>query len=236
MELLIAITLTAMVVLVLSMVLRTGFQSWSRSKERNRYLVAQSAVESLLSKQLKASFMLFAPSQKGKAMPFGGPKTISNIIPHGIDGFEGTEHSLVFFTTHVPMGSATGGLFKVAYMFDPDQNRLIYAQKIITTSEDYEADPPEGRSKEKGNEWITDDGWLVNVVDAVAGMIFSYKDQEGENKGSDPASWDKEFKEAKMVPEAVGVGWSRSQGTDAELHWTIIYANPFPAILEGGAQ
>ncbi len=235
-ELLIAITLTAMVVLVLGMVLRTGFQSWSRSKERNRHLVAQTAVEGLLTRQLRASFMLFMPKKRGKAGPFGGPTIVSNIIPHGIDGFEGTKHSLVFFTTHVPMGSATGGLFKVAYIFDPDRERLLYAQKIVTSKDDYEADPPDSHG-EGGNEWITDDGWLVNVVEGVAGVSFSFKDLEGEDMGTDPASWDKEFKEAKAVPEAIGIGWSRLEGPGSkeEFQWTTIYANPFPSVLTGVA-
>ncbi len=237
-ELLIAITLTAMLVLVLSMVLRTGFQSWSRSKERNRFLVARTAVEGLLARQLRASFMLFAPKRGGKAGPFGGPTIMKSVLPHGIDAFAGTEHSLVFFTTHVPMGSATGGLFKVAYILDPDDQSLLYAQKIVTAKEDYEADPPQVGDKGNGFEWITDDGWLVNMVDGIGHAAFSYKDQDAEKDEQDPASWDKEFKEARTIPEAVGLGWSRSgdMSSKDEIQWHVIFTNPFPVASLGGLE
>ena len=231
-EVLISITLMAMLVLVLSMVLRTGFQSWGRSKERNKFLIVRSSVENLLANQLRASSLLFAPQHSSRSRVFGGGvQNVTTTLPRDIDAFEGKEHSMIFFTTYVPMGSSAGGFFKVAYLYDPDNKRLLYAQKIVTTQEDYEADPPEGQSDDATYEWISDDGWLVNIVDNVNEFYFTYKEQNGDNDELDPSKWEKEFKEARSIPEAVGIGWAKSsqeEDSTENLYWTKIFTSPLP--------
>ena len=113
-ELLISVSLIAVLVLILSMSVRTGLRAYSRGKEINERLIVVSAIEGLLGRQLRA-----VVRQDGSDLK-------------DFSGFHGEENEVSFVTTHVPLGSQAGGLFKVVYRFDERGKELIYAQKVIT--------------------------------------------------------------------------------------------------------
>jgi general secretion pathway protein J len=113
-ELLISVTLIAVLVLILSMAVRTGLRAYSRGKEINERLIVVSAIEGLLGRQLRAVVREDRSDLKN------------------FSEFNGEKNEISFVTTHVPLGSQAGGLFKVVYRFDERGKKLIYAQKVIT--------------------------------------------------------------------------------------------------------
>ena len=205
-ELLISVTLIAVLVLILSMAVRTGLRAYSRGKEINERLIVVSAIEGLFGRQLRA-----VVREDGSDL-----KDFSE--------FHGEENEISFVTTHVPLGSQAGGLFKVVYRFDQRGKKLIYAQKVITRPEDLKESLPDSIDPED-KEDLMEQGWGVSIVDGIDSLAFTY--QRALMDKSAPEDWQDDWDQKGKVPEAVAMGLAFSD--DAEepaTTWRIFYTDP----------
>lgn len=199
-ELVISITLISILVLVLSMSLRTGIRAWARGKAENEKLLTLTAVESLLGRQLRAAV------RTGEEM--------GNMIY-----FSGTDHELSFVTTHMPMGSFLGGMCLVVYRFDESEKALIYAQKIVTRKDDIDESLPSDFKEEKNSPW------LVSKVPGISSLEFAYTDDE---ESLTPESWKRSWEKDKLIPIKMALSISiSSKENNQEKNWRIFSTEPF---------
>ncbi|PXF59711.1 MAG: hypothetical protein C4B58_02500 [Deltaproteobacteria bacterium] len=204
-ELLISVSLIAVLVLILSMSVRTGLRAYSRGKEINEGLIVVSAIEGLLGRQLRAVV-------RDDGSDF---KDFSE--------FYGEENEVSFVTTYVSLGSQAGGLFKVVYRFDERGKKLIYAQKVITRPEDLKEALPD-RIDPEDKENLMEQGWGLSIVDGIDSLAFTYQGTLTDK--SAPEDWQSGWNKKGKVPEAVAMGLAFSD--DAEepaTTWRVFYTN-----------
>jgi prepilin-type N-terminal cleavage/methylation domain-containing protein len=122
-EIMVAIVLVSALTLMAAMALRMTMSAWERGEREGEGAQLRATVPALLEAQLRylvktASFSL----------------TGGNIrLP-----FYGTDHSLSFFTSYAPMGSAFQGLLRVSYVFSKEDKTLLFYQQVITNQKDFE--------------------------------------------------------------------------------------------------
>jgi prepilin-type N-terminal cleavage/methylation domain-containing protein len=205
-ELLVSVTLIAVLVFILSMAVHTGLRAYSRGKEINERLIVVSAIEGLLGRQLRA-----VVTEDGSDL-----KNFSE--------FHGEKNEISFVTTHVPLGSQAGGLFKVVYRFDERGKKLIYAQKVITSSEDLKGALPDSIDPED-KEDLMEQGWGVSIVNGIDSLAFTY--QRALMDKSAPEDWQDDWDQKGKVPEAVAMGLAFSDdGEEPATTWRIFYTDP----------
>jgi len=203
---LISVSLIAVLVLILSMSVRTGLRAYSRGKEINEGLIVVSAIEGLLGRQLRAVVRKDEPDLKD------------------FSEFHGEENEVSFVTTHVPLGSQAGGLFKVVYRFDERGKKLIYAQKVITRPEDLKEALPDSIDPED-KEDLMEQGWGLSIVDGIDSLAFTY--QGTLQNESAPEDWQDGWDKKGKVPEAVAMGLAFSDdGEEPAATWRIFYTDP----------
>jgi len=210
-ELLISVSLIAVLVLILSMSVRTGLRAYSRGKEINERLIVVSAIEGLLGRQLRA-----VVRQDGSDLK-------------DFSGFHGEENEVSFVTTHVPLGSQAGGLFKVVYRFDQRGKKLIYAQKVITRPEDLKEALPD-RIDPEDKEDLMEHGWGLSIVNGIDSLAFTYQgtSQSTSQDESAPEDWQDGWNKKGKVPEAVAMGLAfPDDGEKPATTWRIFYTVPF---------
>jgi prepilin-type N-terminal cleavage/methylation domain-containing protein len=204
-ELLISVTLIAVLVLILSMAVRTGLRAYSRGEKINERLIVVSAIEGLLGRQLRA---VVADGSNLK----------------NFSEFHGEENEISFVTTHVPFGSQAGGLFKVVYRFDERGKKLIYAQKVITRPEDLKGTLPDSIDPED-KEDLMEQGWGVSIVNRIDSLAFTYQSTLPDE--SAPEDWQDDWNQKGKVPEAVAMGLAFSDdGEEPATTWRIFYTDP----------
>ncbi len=205
-ELLISVTLIAVLVLILSMAVRTGLRAYSRGKEINERLIVVSAIEGLLGRQLRAVVR-------------EGRSDLKNFSE-----FNGEKNEISFVTTHVPLGSQAGGLFKVVYRFNERGKKLIYAQKVITRPEDLKGALPNSIDSED-KEDLMEQGWGVSIVDRIDSLAFTYQSTLPDE--SNPEDWQDGWNKKGKVPGAVAMGLAFSDdGEEPAATWRIFYTDP----------
>ena len=120
-EILVSLTIVAMVTLIAATAFRLTVQAWERGADEGESRQIQAALPVLLENQLAArvNSRLF-----GKA----------NITPDKF--FCGSENSLSFLTTYAPQGSLLQGVLWVRYVFDPGQGVLLIYLKSVTRPDD----------------------------------------------------------------------------------------------------
>ena len=210
-ELLISVSLIAVLVLILSMSVRTGLRAYSRGKEINERLIVVSAIEGLLGRQLRA-----VVREDGSDL-----KDFSE--------FHGEENEVSFVTTHVPLGSQAGGLFRVVYRFDERGKKLIYAQKVITRPEDLKEALPD-RIDPEDKEDLMEQGWGLSFVDGIDSLAFTYQGTLQDE--SIPEDWQDGWNKKGKVPEAVAMGVAfPDDAEEPATTWRIFYTNSL--LIEG---
>jgi prepilin-type N-terminal cleavage/methylation domain-containing protein len=203
-ELLISITLMAVIVLILSMAVRAGLRAWERGQEANDTLIRESSIENLLSRQLKVAIRTSSQDFQGFAM------------------FKGDNAELSFVTTYVPLGSQMGGIFWVIYRYDAETNELIYAQRLITRKEELNDPPPEQFNEDSINK-----GWVYSEISDVRPMSFFYcLDQ---NEASNSKDWRDKWDKSTDVPQVVVLGWGAADAKKGEGAWSyrMLCTDPF---------
>ncbi|OPL14438.1 MAG: hypothetical protein AVO38_02390 [delta proteobacterium ML8_D] len=210
-ELLIAVSLIAVLVLILSLSIHTGLRAYSRGKEINERLIIVSSIEGLFGRQLRAVMREAGSDLKDFCE------------------FHGQGNELSFVTTHVPLGSQAGGFFKVVYRFDEREKRLIYAQKAITRSEDLKESLPDSVDLEDKLD-LVERGWGISIVKGIDSLVFTYQDksQSASHDESAPEDWKDNWNQGGKVPEAVAMGLTfPDNGEEPAITWRIFYTNPF---------
>jgi len=185
-ELIISITLVSVIIVILSMSIRTGLRAYVRGHEANREIVAVSGIQGLLGRQLMTAVR---PGTGNLAKFFR---------------FKGEEDELVFVTTHAPMGAQAGGIFLVVYRFQGSDNSLIYAQRIVTHIEEIKKELP----RHIGIDDISDlreRGWDVSVVQGIHSLGFSYLQKDRDMDVSSLDDWPSAWYRDRQLPAAVGL-------------------------------
>jgi prepilin-type N-terminal cleavage/methylation domain-containing protein len=216
-ELLISMTLISVLVLILSMAVRSGLRAWVRGKEINERLIAMSAVEGLMGRQLRATV-----------------KSNGSDIGQYAD-FDASDEEISFVTTYIPRGFQAGGLFRVVYRFDEREKLLVYAQKAITRKEDLEETLEEGAAAED-REDLAQEGWDISVVSGIESLAFTFTDTPDD---TDPEEWQNEWDQRGKAPAAVGMGWTwlDTRGEppeDPTKSWILFYTDPLIPVGGGG--
>ncbi len=184
-ELLISITLVSVIIVILSMAVRTGLRAYVRGHEANREIVAVSAVQGLLGRQL---MMAIRP----------GIGDLSKFYR-----FNGEEDELIFVTTHVPMGAQSGGIFLVVYRFQKSSDSLVYAQRIITDPRDIKKELPRSVAADEVSD-LREQGWDVSVVQGVEDVSFSYLAEKRDMDMGSMDDWPSAWYRDRLLPAAVG--------------------------------
>lgn len=204
-ELLISTTLIAVLVVILSLALRTGIQAWSRGKEANLQNMPIAAIEGLLARQLRAAVIR------------------NPMEPTSFAFFKGDETQIAFLTDYTPLGNLTGGSFLVCYRYDAATSSLIFAQKIITRRDSFSQTIPEEFTTQTGSKDYDrqlQDGWDVEVVSNVPKIRFAFLSPASVSK--QPDEWDNKWEATYNMPVAVALFWSEDK---ADM--SLFYTGPF---------
>ena len=122
-EIMVAIVLVSVVILLAAMALRMTMTAWERGEREGEGAQLRAKLPSILETQLQYLVRTASFSPTGGDIP----------LP-----FYGSEHSLAFFTSYAPMGSALQGLLQVSYVFMKSDNTLLFYQRVITTQKEFE--------------------------------------------------------------------------------------------------
>ncbi|MGB9712183.1 MAG: PulJ/GspJ family protein [Dissulfurimicrobium sp.] len=199
-ELLISITLMAVITVILSMAIHAGLMAWERGHEEDRALMIESSIENLLARQLKCAIRTSSQDLGEFAM------------------FKGDNAELSFVTTYVPLGSRMGGIFHVIYRYDADSDELIYAQRLITRKDELNESPPE-----QFNEDSITKGWVYSEVSGTGPISFFYCADQDE--AANPKDWRDKWDEASDVPQIVVLAWGTAK--DKGLSYRMLCTDPF---------
>ena len=204
-EVLVSITLIAVLVVVLSMALRSGINAYTRARNFNASFFPESALEGLLFRQLEA---VVAPGRGDLS---------------GFFFFEGEEDKISFVTTYGPQGVGRGGIWKVVYWLNESENRLYYAQRPLMKRQDARKDLPD-RFYDLSKEELNRKGWLVASLKGVKGLYFSYRHVSSRGE-EEPGKWPEEFRKRRALPVDVAISvdfGKKGQRDDSARRWTIL--------------
>lgn len=185
-ELVISITLISIIVVILSMSIRTGLRAYMRGREANRHIVTASAIRGLLGRQL---IMAVMPGTGNLGKYFR---------------FRGERDRLVLVTTHVPMGAGSAGIFLVTYRFQSADDSIIYGQRIVTSPKDVRKEFP-GRAGRSDIKRLREEGWDISVIPGISSVAFSYLGRDGELDINSVDNWPSAWNRDKKLPRAVGL-------------------------------
>jgi len=195
-----------MIVTILSMSVRTGLQAYSRGRTANEKILTMTAVEGLMQRQLRAL----------------AKRNLNNFRSSFF--FQGEKHRISFLTTHVPLGSLAGGIFKVCYLFDEDNQRLIYGQLVITRIKDINKHLPEHVAPDEITG-LMEEGWAISMVDGIRSLNFAFTDSF--DYESEPEDWEDEWTRTGRIPEAAAISLVMSQEKeDFQPAWKILHVEP----------
>jgi prepilin-type N-terminal cleavage/methylation domain-containing protein len=207
-ELLIALTLSALLITVLSLGLRSGLVSWMKLRESNQIVLPQRAVEALLTRQLRAAEI---PNGQGGESPAV---------------FLGKKDSLTFTTNYAPIGTEAAGMILVTYAQDRAGGGLLYAQRVLTKTEELQGLLPVELTPERLTG-LRKKGWITARVTIARELRFAYqrKDEVGEKA---PEQWKDSWEDEGSLPFSVAIQWQEAKGTrPAEAAWRIFELAPF---------
>jgi prepilin-type N-terminal cleavage/methylation domain-containing protein len=122
-EIMVAIVLVSALTLIAAVALRMTMTAWERGEREGEEAQLRAMLPSILETQLQYLVRTASFSPTGGDIP----------LP-----FYGSEHSLAFFTSYAPMGSALQGLLQVSYVFMKSDKTLLFYQRVITTQRDFE--------------------------------------------------------------------------------------------------
>lgn len=202
-EVMIAITLTSIIVTMLSIALRTGIRSYTKGKEINSKILKIASLENLLGKQLRAA---------------------SGFELNEFLFFKGDSASLSFVTPFAPFGSSRQGIFKVCYVYDEVSLSVVYMQRLVTNQNEI-SEECAGFFEE--NEGITENGWEYSVLNGVKSFRFYYLAvPTSENEVTDQGSWNEIWEKEREMPHLLRLEWEYSgEGSEDKENSRLISSN-----------
>ena len=171
-ELLVAMALVALVTLIAATAFRLTVQAWERGSEEGESRQIQSALPTLLEKQLAARVI---------ARMFGGAKINPALY------FCGGENSLSFITAYAPQGSMLQGMQWVRYRFDPGQKILFIYLQSVTRQDDLNLAADRGLGSKTAEE-----GAPVSQIQGISDFRLAYTAEPLYNP-DDPKQWRKNW-------------------------------------------
>jgi prepilin-type N-terminal cleavage/methylation domain-containing protein len=198
-ELLVAMSLVALVTLIAATAFRLTVQAWERGAEEGESRQIQSALPVLLEKQLGArvNTLMF-----GKAM----------VNPDKF--FCGTENTLSFLTTYAPQRSLLQGVMWVRYQFDPGQKTLMIYLKSVTRLDDL------GESAGGFHSKKTEEGFPVSQIHGIINYRLFYTDDPLFD-ANDSKQWQREWKcdaETAGAPSGLILEMTIEEGSKARSY------------------
>jgi prepilin-type N-terminal cleavage/methylation domain-containing protein len=152
-ELLVAMTLVALVTVIAATAFRLTVQAWERGAEEGESRQILSALPALLEKQLAARVV----------MPMFGQARVNPALY-----FCGGENSLSFITAYAPQGSELQGMLWVKYRFDPGQKMLFIYQRSVTRLEDLAIAETDSGVKH------AEEGLPVSQIQGISDFMLAY--------------------------------------------------------------
>ncbi len=208
-EILVSMTLMAVLVVILSMALRSGINAYNRVISLNKSFFPKAAFEGLLYRQLEA---VVRPGQGDLATFFL---------------FEGEGDKLLFVTTYGPQGIGRGGLLKVVYWLNETEEKLYYAQKVVVTRKEVSEELPD-RFYDLSKEELNKKGWTVAALEGVKAIYFSYHLDSSEQE-ENPGKWPEKAQKRRSLPIEIGLSVdfkgdsNKDKGRDSDSRsWTVI--------------
>ncbi len=204
-EVLVSMTLIAVLVVILSMALRSGINAYSRAREFNKDFFPRAALEGLLFRQLEAVVTPGRGELSGYFM------------------FDGEGDKIAFVTTYGPQGVGRGGILKVVYWLNESEEKLYYAQKILVSRNEAREDLPD-RFYDLSEKELNENGWLVATLSGVKGLSFAYRHSAVTDESS-PDKWPEEYKKGRSLPieVAMSVDFTKNgEKNQEERQWYII--------------
>jgi prepilin-type N-terminal cleavage/methylation domain-containing protein len=195
-ELLVAMTLVALVTVIAAMAFRLTIQAWNRVAAEGESRQIQSALPALLEKQLGA---------RVTARMFG------NAMINPEQFFCGNENTLSFLTTYAPQGSLLQGVMWVRYEFDPAQKTLMIYLKSVSRLEDLGENAGGFQSKK------TNEGYPVSKIHDIIGFRLYYTDDPLYDTNNSK-QWQKEWKceaESAGAPSGLMLEMTIEEGSKA---------------------
>ena len=183
-ELLVSMTLISLLIVVLSLVLRSGISAYGRIKDSNKFYFPKAAIEGLLFRQLQSVI-----SQEDSGL--------SNYIY-----FNGQKDFLVFTTSYSPQGVGQGGIIMAVYGCNTDEEKFFYAQKVITRLSQLKSI--------KSDFFLTDfsslkkDGWKIEELKGLKELAFTFR-PPFLNEDVSPEEWPDKFNHGRQLPSELAV-------------------------------
>ncbi len=116
-EVLVAMVLVSTVTLIATMALRLSMNAWERGREEGEIGALNVTLPLLLEHQL-TSLVDQASFPAKKRLPF-----------------DGRSQGLSFFTSYAPRGAGAGGLLRVTYLYEEEQETLWIYIQVVTRAE-----------------------------------------------------------------------------------------------------
>jgi prepilin-type N-terminal cleavage/methylation domain-containing protein len=215
-ELLVAMALVALVTLIAATAFRLTVQAWERGSEEGESRQIQSALPSLLEKQLAARVI---------TRVFGGAKINPEVF------FCGGENSLSFITAYAPQGSAFQGMQWIGYQFDSGRKTLLIYQQSVTRQDDLPI-------AERGlGSNMPEAGVLVSQIQEISDFRLAYTAEPLYNP-DDSKQWQKNWEcgaESSGVPFGLMLEMTVGEGARSRrIKWIFRIGGLQPANPFGG--
>ncbi len=200
-EVLVSITLMALLIVVLSLALRSGINAYTRIKAGNENFFPEAAIEGLLYRQLENIIEKTGSSLSGFSYFFGDSDMIS------------------FTTTYSPSGLSQGGVIQVIYAYDDENKGIIYAQKILTKPFDLKQKISKdflGQHPQK----LLDEGWIIDEIKGIEELEFAFRPPLLD-ENVDVSDWPKEHPGFGPIPSEIAIK-IKFKDQKFEQNWHVI--------------
>jgi len=177
-ELVVTVTLVAMVVLLLSMALKLTIGAWEKGQEQGSSFDVMTSLPRLLERQLECVMMTTSVPPKAR---------------RGLYSICGDTHSLTFFSSFAPMGSPLQGVLRVTYLYDEEKKSLVLYEQVVTKADDL------NEETSPLSEYGPKDLRPISEVDGLERFELAYS---GKNRidEQDEDQWEEEWKCNSSVP------------------------------------
>ena len=205
-EMIIAVTLVALLAVGLWAIFRVSIHSWSRGTEYMDANQRHRSIMNLVHKQMASAYGLIAPDQQ---------------VPGGVLLFNGTENSVQFLSLNSLRFQESPGLTLVSYEVDPD---AAGSYSLVEKESRYLGQAPEEGPFSTGSK-------AIPIFENLTSCIFEYFDMGGPDT---PSQWVREWdgQTLRRLPLAISLTMiSRDpRGNTFNRHMVVpIKAEPYNA-------
>ena len=211
-ELMVTVTLVAIVVLLLSLGLKLTVRAWEKGKQQGSRSDIITSLPRVLERQLECAVMTTSVPPKAR---------------RGNYSIYGDTHCLTFYTTYAPMGSSLQGVLRVTYLYDEENKRLAIYEQVVTKADDFKEE------NSPLSDYRAEDLKSISEVEGLGTFELSYSDKNLIDL-QDQEQWKKEWKRNSAVPPklirlTLGLG---GKGLSRPVVW-YFRVGPYRGLLRG---